>query len=434
MRTNALSAAITTGLQAEASARRVDGNGWYEVAGNPVSKAGIFEYLGAEVPGAPDPQRTYRVLRPPEELADPACIESFRLVPIIDEHTWLGGDSMPAEQKGVHGTTGEAVHFDGEYLRTNLKIFSDAMAGLIAAGKQELSSGYACAYEWVAGLWNGQPYDVIQRNIRANHVALVQEGRMGPEVRVLDQRFTIALDTAEFKKMAENTPSLTLDEITEKLAELQPIVDQVASLNAAMADLQAAGTNAEAAAAAAEAVESAEAVADEAETVEEIAVAAEQGEESDLAALDEKEKALDAAIAKLKPSAKAADAAIAYGKAKARIAQAKANHKARGLDARVKHLEATAGDAAVAGIAARDTLAQRLYPHVGVFDHKAMTHAQVVAYGAEKLELAKGTAADTLDAYLKGREAAAPVARVSDHKVPPADSPIGAYLAPKSKE
>lgn len=430
MQTSPLTAAITAGLRQETSARRVDGNGWYEVADNPVSRAGVFEYAGSELPGAPDPARIYRVLRPPEELADPACLDSFRLVPLIDEHTWLGGGATPAEQKGVHGTTGEAVHFDGEFVRATVKIFSDAMAGLIERGKQELSSGYACAYEWAAGVWNGQPYDAIQRNIRANHVALVTEGRMGPDVRVLDQRFSIALDTAELKKMAD-TPA-TLEDLQTQIAELLPVVEQ---FNALKAKLDGAETPPEAEAAAAEAAETAEAVIEEAGDVEEAAAAVE-GETAEVSelegVLDEKEKALDASIAKLKPTAKAADAAIAYGKAKARIAQAKASRKARTLDARLKTLEATAGDSAVAMIAKRDTTAKRLFPHIGVFDHSGMTYAAVVTYGAEKLGLPKDTGADTLDAYLRGRESVA-VARAADSRAPAADSPVGAYLAAANK-
>ena len=72
------------------SARLTDINGWIEVKGNPISKAGIFEYPGRMIDRSLDPDKMYRVLRPAEELADPDCIESFKLIPWIDEHVMLG--------------------------------------------------------------------------------------------------------------------------------------------------------------------------------------------------------------------------------------------------------------------------------------------------------------------------------------------------------
>jgi hypothetical protein len=36
------------------------------------------------------------------------------------------------------------------------------------------------------GVWNGQRYDGVMRNIRANHLALVKEGRQGDHIVVAD--------------------------------------------------------------------------------------------------------------------------------------------------------------------------------------------------------------------------------------------------------
>lgn len=395
---------LATAVRQDLSARRNDGNGFFSVADNPLSKTGVFEYLGSELPGAPDPARVYRVYRPAEELADPECIASFQMVPLVDEHTWLGDGGTPAEQKGVHGATGESVHFDGQYLRGTLKIFSRSMADAIAGGKRELSAGYRCAYDWAAGVWDGLEYDVIQRQIRGNHVALVTAGRMGPDVAVLDHHLPIAFDSMEFVPMPDKSP--TIEELSAQIAELMPVVEQVNALQKQLAD---ATTPAEAEAAANEAEEVAGETIEAAMEVEEAAaeVDAAVSEEEGIAALaglDEKEKDLDKKAADLKPHAKSLDAAFRVGKAKAVAVKARAAVKAKGLDSRLKALEATAGDSAVVAIAARDTLARKLFPHVGVFDHAAMTAAQVAAYGAEKL----GTTADKLDAFLDGRASIAP--------------------------
>jgi len=94
------------------SARVPDINGWPEIRSNPLSKVGVFPYSGRSIPGAPEPDRAYNVLRPAEELSDPECIQSFKLLPWIDNHVMLGKEDdglMPAEKKGVQGVIGEEV-------------------------------------------------------------------------------------------------------------------------------------------------------------------------------------------------------------------------------------------------------------------------------------------------------------------------------------
>jgi hypothetical protein len=181
--------------------REYDTNGWFEVKDNPLSKVGVFPYSGRSLPDA-DADKTYGVYRPAEELGSPETIESFKLIPWIDNHVMLGSEDdglVPAERKGIQGVIGEQVYFDGETLFGNIKVMSQAMAGLIANGKRELSCGYRCRYEKASGVFNGQPYDYIQRDIRGNHLALVDQGRMGPEVAVLDasEAFTFTVDSKE---------------------------------------------------------------------------------------------------------------------------------------------------------------------------------------------------------------------------------------------
>lgn len=184
------------------TARIEDVNGFFEVRGNPISKAGVYPYSGAQIPGAPDPSKIYYVYRPAEELANPETIESFKLLPWVDDHAMLGDDFTPAEQKGVHGVIGEDVYFDAPYLRANIKVFSSSMAHKINGGKIELSPGYRCVYVPQRGTFEGQAYDYIQREIRGNHLALVQKGRTGPDVAVLDH-FTITLDAGDFMPFPE---------------------------------------------------------------------------------------------------------------------------------------------------------------------------------------------------------------------------------------
>ena len=70
----------------EVSARNYDANNWPEIKGNPLSKVGVFPYLGKQIDSSLEPDKVYMVYRPEEELSNPGCIESFKLIPWTDEH------------------------------------------------------------------------------------------------------------------------------------------------------------------------------------------------------------------------------------------------------------------------------------------------------------------------------------------------------------
>lgn len=191
------------------SARAPDINGWYEIKDNPISKEGVYQYLGSQI-GADEPGRIYNVYRPAEELSSQETIDSFKLLPWIDDHAMLGAGYMPAERKGIHGVIGEDVYFKSPYLYGNIKVMSDTLAGKIDGGKIELSPGYRCQYEKRTGVFDGQRYEYVQRNIRGNHLALVNQGRTGPDVSVMDD-FHVTLDMSSFmdpEKKDEEKPAV----------------------------------------------------------------------------------------------------------------------------------------------------------------------------------------------------------------------------------
>lgn len=178
------------------SKRKYDINGWPEIKKNPISKIGVFPYLGSSI-GAPDPDKIYMVRRSKEELSSPEAIESFKLLPWIDDHTMLGGREngyTPPEEKGIQGVTGEDVYFEGDTLYANLKLYSESQADLLESGKKELSLGYRCKYVKESGTYMGKNYDYDQINPRGNHIASVEDGRMGSQVAVLDSSDIITID------------------------------------------------------------------------------------------------------------------------------------------------------------------------------------------------------------------------------------------------
>jgi uncharacterized protein len=211
------------------SARHIDTSGWTEIKDNPISKVGVFQYLGKtfrDLPGI-DAGKIYNVYRPQEELSNPETIDSFKLIPWIDDHEMIGpNEKTPAEKKGISGVIGENVYFEYPYLKGNLKIFSDEMQEKIdRQGKKELSPGYRALYRLESGVYDGKPYDVVQYNIRGNHLALVHEGRTGADVSVLDEVDTMTeQEELREKKTADDDGENHLMGIHECLKQIKELL------------------------------------------------------------------------------------------------------------------------------------------------------------------------------------------------------------------
>lgn len=174
------------------SVRSFDADGRLHVAVSNISKANICDYAGKEIPGwrklGLDPNRVYRLLRHPDELAK--GLASFNNLPVLSEHvpvTAIGEDShMPGL---VVGSTGTDAAIDGPYLTNSLVIWAKpSIDGIVNDEKRELSSAYRYIADMTPGNFEGVDYDGVMRDIVGNHVALVFEGRAGSDVIVGDEQ------------------------------------------------------------------------------------------------------------------------------------------------------------------------------------------------------------------------------------------------------
>ena len=165
--------------------KQVDHNQFWLIKDNPITKAGVFPYFGRQISPSLEPDKIYQVYRPAGEIKKAA--DTFKLVPLVDDHTMLGPGFTPAEEKGVHGVLGEDIKEKDGTLYADVKIFSEQLKKEIQDGKKELSLGYFCRYDLTPGQYNGMHYDAVQKDLKGNHIALVDNGRMGHEVRVMDR-------------------------------------------------------------------------------------------------------------------------------------------------------------------------------------------------------------------------------------------------------
>lgn len=125
----------------------------------------------------------WRELRPESEVFAPESLASLALAPVTDLH--------PAEMIGPNNARQFAVGVcaaprrDGNFVAAELTIQpADVIAKVDSGDRAEISCGYSCDLDKTPGVYQGQHYDAIQRNIQYNHVALGPRGwgRAGADV------------------------------------------------------------------------------------------------------------------------------------------------------------------------------------------------------------------------------------------------------------
>lgn len=174
------------------SVRSIDDNGFLHVAISNITKEQVAPYLGSEIPDYErlglKPDTIYKVYRPAEELKK--AVTSSNGIPIqLDHHADFA--DAPAKETRV-GATGTDGIFNAPYLQNSLHIQdADAIKRINDGSMRELSLGYRYTPEKKSGVFNGEPYDLIMRDISCNHLALVEEGRAGHDVVVKDSKSTL---------------------------------------------------------------------------------------------------------------------------------------------------------------------------------------------------------------------------------------------------
>lgn len=172
---------FTDAVTVAGTRRRDDG---YLVADARIARTGIQTYLGPEV-GKPDISLV-RVYRPGSEVFADDTMRSAAHRPVTNDHPpeMVTSDNW---KKFAVGQTGDEIAGEGVFIRVPLMVSDEATIKDIEGGKQELSAGYTCDLDFTAGVTPaGEAYDAVQRNIRINHVAVVQRGRAGSKVRIGD--------------------------------------------------------------------------------------------------------------------------------------------------------------------------------------------------------------------------------------------------------
>jgi len=170
-----------------ASARHYDDNGHLIVDSTVITKAAVNPYYGKEIPDYEslglDPEKIYNMLRDPTELEK--GMHTLGEKQLLIKHIFVSADEP--QKESIAGTIGSNLEMVGNDVKGSLTVWDKEAINLIESGKlAELSASYFYDPVMKSGTFNGQPYDGIMTNIRGNHVALVERGRIGRDALVAD--------------------------------------------------------------------------------------------------------------------------------------------------------------------------------------------------------------------------------------------------------
>lgn len=153
-----------------------------------IARVGIQKYLARELQLDGDPNRLVSVYRPPEEVFNPQSLDSYNAVDLTDDHPDRLIDPANFSQV-VRGTITSPGVQDGDFVRADIIIKDKDAIAKAVAGKVQLSAGYTAEYDHSPGETpDGEKYEFIQRDIRINHVALVDNARAGAMARIFDTK------------------------------------------------------------------------------------------------------------------------------------------------------------------------------------------------------------------------------------------------------
>lgn len=184
------------------SHRTFDENGFLRVRDNHITKEVVNPYYGREIPGwqekGLDPEKIYYGYRAGEELEK--AVKTFEGLPLLMGHHV---ESAEEPQKDFRvGSSGTDAVWNQPYLDISLFVTdADAIRSIENGKAREISCAYMYDPDFTPGTFDGQDYDFVMRNIRGNHIALVEEGRAGADVVVADAQIKPATIARSMMKL-----------------------------------------------------------------------------------------------------------------------------------------------------------------------------------------------------------------------------------------
>lgn len=145
-----------------------------------LTRTGVLEYMNRD-------GTKRREYRPSDEVFREDSLATLSDAPVTHRHPpgLVTPDNYRDFSRG-NVQTG-TVRQDGQNIVATLAIQDSELIHAIEAGEDEVSCGYLLEQDWTPGVTeSGERYDMVQRSIIYNHVAIVQKGRAGNAALRLD--------------------------------------------------------------------------------------------------------------------------------------------------------------------------------------------------------------------------------------------------------
>ena len=142
----------------------------------PITRPGVFPYQRQD-------GTIQMEAKLPDEIFSERTIRSARSKPVTDDHP-----NEPVTLENFNRYAKGLSHTDAAVrnlkLYVSMTITDKGLIQKIRDGKREISIGFLSDVVAEQGTYNGEAYQFVQRNIEINHIAIVDQGRAGPEVAI----------------------------------------------------------------------------------------------------------------------------------------------------------------------------------------------------------------------------------------------------------
>jgi hypothetical protein len=167
-----------------------------------IARPGVFPYL------TPSGDICYEA-KIPEDLFSEITINSAKGAPVTDGHPPAADNGGMIDtsnwQKYIKGSLGDAISIENQMLEATETVFdADLISELKKGNKLEVSIGFRTRIDDTPGEYEGEKYDTRQTNIIINHIAHVESGRAGEDVRAYidsaDGLYAVQIEKQKVKK------------------------------------------------------------------------------------------------------------------------------------------------------------------------------------------------------------------------------------------
>ncbi len=169
-----------------------------------ITRTGVFTYeymneLGESI--------VLRQLRHPEDVFNEETMASLIGLPVTNEHpsNFVEPDNSAKVVVGMASDKPKelVIEDDSEkYVQQLVTLFDpDTIEDVVNGDKRELSLGYTLDHDETPGVWNGQEYDVRQKNIKYNHLSVVKKARGGSNLKFNLDSEAVNVDGISYDKV-----------------------------------------------------------------------------------------------------------------------------------------------------------------------------------------------------------------------------------------